>query len=179
MGMSVFRGTLFVVALLAAALSAGFFYTFSILVMPALATADAGTAIQAMQKINLSVRTALFAFAFFGAPALPLLAALAAGLAGHRSAAGLALASGLLQIGAVFAVTLLVNVPLNEALAPVAASSPMAAATWASYDARWTPWNHVRAVGAAASFLCLLAAFAADIVAARRGRSPSTRPTRA
>jgi uncharacterized membrane protein len=168
--MSFVRTALFALALLAGALSTGFFYTFSILVMPALATADAGTAIVAMQKINLSVRTALFAFAFFGAPALALLAA-AAGLAGHRRAAWLALVAGLLQVGAVFAVTMLVNVPLNEALAPVAASGPAAAATWASYDAQWTPWNHVRAVGAAASFLLLLAAFASDVVAARRGRS--------
>ena len=167
--MSVVRVVLFVLALLAGALSAGFFYTFSILIMPALATADAGTAILAMQKINLSVRTALFAFAFFGAPALALLTAAAAGLAGHRLAAWLALASGLLQVGAVFAVTMLVNVPLNEALAPVAVSGPAAAATWGAHDARWTPWNHVRAVGAAVSFLILLAAFASD-AAARRER---------
>ena len=129
--MSVVRTALFALALLAGALSAGFFYTFSILVMPALGTADAGTAIVAMQKINQSVRTPLFAFAFFGAPALALLVAAAAGLAGHRRAAWLALVSGLLQVGAVFAVTMLVNVPLNEALAPVAASAPTAAATWA------------------------------------------------
>lgn len=174
--MSVVRAALFALALLAGALSAGFFYTFSILVMPALATADAGTAILAMQKINLSVRTPLFAFAFFGAPALALLAAMFAGLAGHRRAAWLAFVSGLLQIGAVFAVTMLVNVPLNDALAPVAASSPTATATWAGYDARWTPWNHVRAVGAAVSFLFLLAAFASDVVAARRGRSLAGHP---
>ncbi|HZX86985.1 MAG TPA: anthrone oxygenase family protein [Reyranella sp.] len=165
--MSVVRVALFVLALLAGALSAGFFYTFSILIMPALATADAGTAILAMQKINLSVRTPLFAFAFFGAPALALLTAAAAGAAGHRRAAWLALASGLLQAGAVFAVTMVVNVPLNEALALVAASGPTAATTWAGYDARWTPWNHVRALGAAASFLFLLAAFASDVVAAQ------------
>lgn len=174
--MSFVRTVLFALALLAAALSAGFFYTFSILVMPALATADAATAIVAMQKINLSVRTALFAFAFFGAPALALLAAAAAGLAGHRRAAWLALLGGLLQVGAVFAVTMLVNVPLNEALAPVAASGPAAAATWASYDVQWTPWNHVRAVGAAVSFLLLLAAFASDVVAVRRGRSIAGHP---
>ena len=161
--MSMVRVALFVLALLAGALIAGFFYTFSILIMPALATADAGTAIVAMQKINLSVRTPLFAFAFFGAPALALLVAMFAGLAGHRSAAWLA-------------VTMLVNVPLNEALAPVAASGPTAAATWAGYDARWTPWNHVRAVGAAVSFLFLLAAFASDVVAARRGRSLAGQP---
>jgi uncharacterized membrane protein len=168
--MSVVRVVLFVLALLAGALSAGFFYTFSILIMPALATADASTAILAMQKINLSVRTVLFAFAFFGAPALALLAAVAAGLAGHRRAAWLALVAGLLQLGAVFAVTMLVNVPLNEGLAPIAASGPAATATWAAYDARWTPWNHVRAVGAAGSFLFLLAAFASDVGAGRARR---------
>ena len=174
--MSVVRTALFALALLAGALSTGFFYTFSILVMPALGTADAGTAIVAMQKINLSVRTPLFAFAFFGAPPLALLVAMFAGLAGHRRAAWLAFVSGLLQSGAVFAVTMLVNVPLNEALAPVAASGPTAAATWAGYDVRWTPWNHVRAVGAAVSFLFLLAAFASDVVAGKRGRSLAGHP---
>jgi uncharacterized membrane protein len=66
--MSVVCTALLALALLAGALSARFFYTFSILVMPALASAGAGTAIVAMQKINLSIRTVLFAFAFSALP---------------------------------------------------------------------------------------------------------------
>jgi uncharacterized membrane protein len=68
---------LFLVGLLACALSAGFFYTYSISVMPGLAAADPLSAIRAMQGINAVIRTPVFAFAFFGALLFPVAAALA------------------------------------------------------------------------------------------------------
>jgi uncharacterized membrane protein len=46
----------------------------------------------------------------------------------------------------VFAVTFLVNVPLNEALASANPTSDTAASIWASYYDSWTVWNHVRAI---------------------------------
>jgi hypothetical protein len=56
---------LFLVGLLAGALSAGFFYTYSISVMPGLAAADPLSGIRAMQGINAVIRTPVLAFAFF------------------------------------------------------------------------------------------------------------------
>ena len=173
--MAVFlRRTLFVLALLAAALSAGFFYTYSISVMPGLTATEPASSIRVMQSINAGVRTPLFAFAFFGALVLPLLAAFAARSAGHRGAARLAFAAAIIHAAAVVVVTLQINVPLNESLVLVIPTpGAEAAKVWSDYDGPWTRWNHVRALGGVVSFLCLLAAFAADLTAV--GRRPGLR----
>jgi uncharacterized membrane protein len=138
--------------LLASALSAGFFYTYSVSVMPGLAAADAVSAIRAMQGINAVIRTPLFAFTFFGALVLPLAAAGIAWLRQEQRVAILALGSALAYGAGVFIVTFLVNVPMNEALAGATPTSATAASTWSSYSDRWTAWNHVRAVAAVLAF---------------------------
>ena len=52
----------------------------------------------------------------------------------------------------VFAVTFLVNVPLNEGLAAASATNDTAATTWDDYATQWTAWNHVRAVSSSLAF---------------------------
>jgi uncharacterized membrane protein len=86
------RHGLILAGLLASALSAGFFYTYSISVMPGLAAADPSSAIRAMQGINAVIRTPVFAFAFFGALVFPLAVSLAAWIGRERQVAALALA---------------------------------------------------------------------------------------
>ena len=147
-----------VLGLLASALSAGFFYTYSISVMPGLAAADPLSAIRAMQGINSVIRTAVFAFAFFGALVLPVGFGVAAWFTDRRNAAALAFGGAAIYAGGVFAVTFLVNVPLNDGLARVQATTSDAAEIWAAYAEPWTAWNHVRAVTAAAAFACMSAA---------------------
>lgn len=145
---------LLALALLASALGAGFFYTYSISVMPGLAAADPAAAIRAMQGINATIRTAVFAFAFFGALALPLAAAAAGLAAGHRDVALLALAAAAIDGLGVVGTTFLVNVPMNEALAAVVPGAD-AAAVWAAYAGPWTAWNHVRTLAALAALGCV------------------------
>jgi uncharacterized membrane protein len=53
-----------------------------------------------------------------------------------------------------FLVTILGNVPLNDALAKLAAADPMSEDVWRRYLVQWTRWNHVRTV---ASFTAALA----------------------
>jgi uncharacterized membrane protein len=51
-------------------------------------------------------------------------------------------------------VTIVFNIPKNEALASLAPADP-GASLWAGYVASWTSWNHIRtaaALTAAASF---------------------------
>jgi uncharacterized membrane protein len=55
---------------------------------------------------------------------------------------------------------MLLNVPLNDALAKASPDSPEGAEFWAKYLDTWTMWNTVRTI-------CSLAASAAFIVAAR------------
>ena len=152
--------TALLLGLLASALAAGFFYAYSISVMPGLAAAgNPPAAVQAMQGINAVIRTPVFAFAFFGALLFPLLVAASAVVAHRRTVAALALAGGLVYGLGVFAVTLAVNVPLNDALAVASPTTAEdAAEIWRAYAELWTKWNHVRTLASALSFALLSAA---------------------
>jgi len=81
-------------ALLASALMAGFFYAHSFSVMPGLAASDPLAPAHALGGIKAVIRTTVFAFGFFGALAFPVGAAL---LARRRPVAVLALASALVR----------------------------------------------------------------------------------
>jgi uncharacterized membrane protein len=48
-------------------------------------------------------------------------------------------------------VTILFNVPRNDALAVVDPTSTEGASLWISYVSSWTAWNHVRVVAALAA----------------------------
>jgi uncharacterized membrane protein len=145
-------------ALLASALMAGFFYAYSVSVMPGLAASEPLAAVQAMRGINAVIRTPVFAAAFFGALALPLLAAVLALAAGRRDAAALALAGALAYGLGVVAVTFAVNVPLNDALAAAPVSAEGAPALWQGYAGPWTAWNHLRTLASMLAFACVAAA---------------------
>ncbi|WP_162917461.1 anthrone oxygenase family protein [Dongia deserti] len=165
-------------ALLASALIAGFFYTYSISVMPGLAVTEPRAAMLAMQGINATIRTPVFAFAFFGAFGFTTIAALLArrwAIAAPLAAAGLIYAAGSL------ALTFIVHVPMNEALALVPADADDAVAVWRAYAERWTLWNHARTAASILAFACVAlaaigewrgqAAMAASF--GRSGRAPA------
>lgn len=144
-------------------LMAGFFYAFSICVMDALARRPPAQAMAAMQAINAVVLNRRlpqvpFLPVFVGAAPLSLLtAALAFAAAPLRVALWLAAAS-LLYCAGTFAVTVIRNVPMNEALARTDPQAAGAEAAWRDYLARWTRWNHVRSLAALASLACALMA---------------------
>ncbi|WP_431282910.1 DUF1772 domain-containing protein [Humitalea sp. 24SJ18S-53] len=146
------RTALLWLSLLATGWVAGFFYAYSFSVMPGLDATEPANAIRAMQGINACVRTPVFAFAFFGSLVLPLLAAVAGR---WQPRAGLALAAALIYGAGAFAVTFIVNVPMNEALAIVDPDTAGAAATWQGYTVPWTLWNHLRTGASTLAFLVL------------------------
>lgn len=128
----------------------GFFYAWVCSTMWGLDAAPPAVAIQAMQAMNASVRNAVFAPAFFGTPiALLVAAGLAFALSLRKSGAAFALGAVVYGLG-VFAVTMTVNVPMNQALAAVdvAASADKARAIWQDYSGPWQAWNAGRAVAA-------------------------------
>lgn len=136
------------IALLAAGAIFGFFYAWVCSTMWGLDAADPRVAIPAMQAMNASVRNAVFLPAFFLTPVLLALAALLMGRSGRRTSAGLLTAAGVLYLIGGLVLTLLVNVPMNEALAAVRvpASEAEAQMVWAGYSGRWQVWNTVRTV---------------------------------
>jgi uncharacterized membrane protein len=58
---------------------------------------------------------------------------------------------GVLYLVGTLLVTIVFNVPRNEALAAVTPADPDAARLWAGYVASWTAWNHVRTAAALAA----------------------------
>jgi uncharacterized membrane protein len=140
---------------LGAGLVAGIFFAFSSFVMRALARITPAQGIVAMQSINVAVINPVFMIAFLGTGAA-CAALIAVSLWSWRGAASeLAIAGGLLYLVGTLGVTMVCNVPRNNALAAVEATSAEAARLWPDYVTGWTAWNHVRTAAALAAAAAL------------------------
>lgn len=135
------------VAILGTALVAGAFFAFSNFVMRALATLPKEQGAAAMRGINVTVLNPLFLTLFVGTAILCLVLGIVALPRLSEPSARFLFAGSLLYVVGTFAVTMALNVPLNEALAADAG-------IWDRYVKDWTLWNHVRT---AAAFLAALA----------------------
>ena len=143
------------VAALGCGLVAGAFFAFSTFVMKALSRLPAREGIAAMQSINVVVLNPWFMTALFGTAAACVVALIFSLLRWNEARAVFLLAGAVLYLVGTVLVTIVFNVPRNEALAGIAPTDPNGATLWAAYVAGWTTWNHVRtaaALAAAASF---------------------------
>lgn len=147
-----------VLACTSTALMAGFYGTFSTLVMPALRRADATQGMHAMQLMNKAAP----------APWLAVGLLLAGGTTLAATADALARREGVLPTVAgtsaywlTVIVTIAYNVPHNDRLA----SLPAGHDYWATYLREWVPANHVRT----AACLVATALLAAAVMSARDG----------
>lgn len=151
------------VLVLGSALVAGVFFAFSSFVMDALARLPAARGIAAMQSINVAVLGSGFLAALLGTAAFGSVVA-AIAMASQRTPASALLVTGaLLHVLGVVIVTMLANVPRNEALALLDPDASGAAAEWARYVVEWTRWNHVRTLASLAG----TASFALALVVRR------------
>lgn len=128
------------VTALGALVAGGALFAFSSFVMPALRSVDAHTAITSMQAINVEAPRSALMLPLVGSA----LTAIAAGIWASISRPDgwvLAVVGCVGGVLASFAVTASYHVPRNDAFASVSATD---AAAWASYEAGWTMWNHVR-----------------------------------
>jgi uncharacterized membrane protein len=138
---------------LGCALMGGVYFAFSAFIMKSLEKAG-HAGITAMNSINAVILKSLFMPVFFGTTlgcgALVILGMLR--LDDARSP--WLIAGGAVYIAGMFLVTLMFNVPLNNALAAIGPESRTGNAIWKDYRGRWTRWNHLRTVS------CMLAAAA-------------------
>lgn len=147
------RPPVLVVATIGSGLVAGAFAVFSLMVLPALTALPGAAGATAMQSVNRAAIRPGFMTLLFGT-ALVCLVLGGAELAGTRRPA--VLTGAALYLFGVVGVTVLANVPLNDALAQLDAAAPGAAETWRENAARWSRWNTVRALaatGAATAFV--------------------------
>ena len=141
-------------AVIAMGLLAGLVYDWSIGVMPALASADDRTLVDAMQR---TVDNPAFPLTFLAAGVLATIALVQARRSGaHESARWIG--AGLALYAVAVLVTLAVHVPLNEELknAGDPAHIQDLAAVRDDFTNPWVAWNVVRALASVAAFGCLV-----------------------
>jgi uncharacterized membrane protein len=144
-----------VLAAVGAGLMAGLLFAFSNFIMKALMRLPPEQGMAAMQHINITILNPVFVLLFFGT------AVLCSGLAGYsllqwKSACSpWLLAGSALYLAGPIGVTLMFNVPLNNALAGAKAIASVAAGAWPAYTKSWLFWNHIRTLASVASALSL------------------------
>ncbi|WP_428429694.1 DUF1772 domain-containing protein [Pararhizobium sp.] len=148
-------------AVIGAGLNAGLFFIFSVCIMAALARLPAEQGIAAMQAINVVILNPWFLLAFMGTAALSLVL-VAGGFIHGGPARFYLIAGGLLFLGGVILVTMIVNVPMNNALEALQPGSEEATRLWTSTTlVDWVWWNHVRTLSSIGALGCFVMAFRA------------------
>jgi uncharacterized membrane protein len=154
--LKMFQGVTLVMATMTVGLIAGLFAAFSYSVMPGLAGAHDRTFIDVMQRINVAILNGWFGFCFFGGIVFTAVAAVLHFGGGGR--AGLPwIIGGFVLYGAALAITMTVNVPLNNALEAAGDPDRIAdlAAVRKRFEDTWVRWNTARAMVSIAGFGCL------------------------
>jgi uncharacterized membrane protein len=152
---------LFVLTLLSAlgcGLIGGVFFAFSTFVMRALAALPPAQGIAAMKSVNIAVLNPMFLSVFLGTAVSCVFLAVSSLLTWQKPGAALLLAGSALYLLGTFVVTMVCNVPRNDALATLDPASAESARFWAEYVAGWTLWNHVRTIAAIAAATLLVIA---------------------
>ncbi|MEU6662794.1 anthrone oxygenase family protein [Streptomyces sp. NPDC046821] len=148
-----------VLGALACAVTAGVFVAFSAFVMKGLAALPPERGISAMQAINIAAVTPAFMLVFMGSAVLcAVLAVVTFVLWPEQGTVELLVGSALQLVGS-FGVTVVANVPRNEALAKIDPAAPESAEVWRRYVSEWLVWNHIRggaSLAAAAAFILAL-----------------------
>jgi uncharacterized membrane protein len=144
----------------------GVFFAFSAFVMKALARLSPAHGIAAMQSFNIVVINPLFFAVFFGTAAGCVFLAISSLARWQRPGAVYLLIGSLLYLVGTILVTMLFNVPRNNALAAVDPTSSDGARLWIDYVVSWTAWNHVRTIAALAAAALLTIALCRQLTLA-------------
>jgi uncharacterized membrane protein len=131
-----------IIAIIGSGLTAGIFFAFSTFVMAALGRLQAEQGIAAMQSINITVINPWFFTVFFGTPAISAIPL----FRWSEPGSALILVASVVLIAGSLLVTMVFNVPLNNALARVTLTNSEGASLWTRYLSEWTQWNHVRTI---------------------------------
>ncbi|WP_342587446.1 DUF1772 domain-containing protein [Manganibacter manganicus] len=137
--------TITLLALLGSGMMAGLFFAYSNSVMPALARMPGPQGMTAMNHVNVIIQNPLFLSIFMGTAVIMFMLIVAA-LLGWISRPAWILTGAVLYLVGNIAVTVSINVPMNDALAAANPAGADGAALWAAFLDRWVFWNHVRAL---------------------------------
>lgn len=148
---------------------AGLFFAYACSVMPGLARSSDRTLVETMQNINRAIINPVFLLPFVGTIVLIALAAVLAWRAGDGTALPWIVAALVVYVVA-FLVTMVVNVPLNDALDGAGDPDRITdlAAVRERFEDRWVTWNVLRSVAHTIAFGLL--AWALVVSGADRGQ---------
>lgn len=133
-----------VVGVLGTALNAGIFYAFSSFVMPGFGRLSAERGVAAMQSVNITAVRAPFMAVLLGTALVGVvLIVCALSSIGSRHCLFL-LVGAVLYLVSPIVLTIVLHVPLNDALAMLDPTAEGAAEQWADYQSSWNAWNHLR-----------------------------------
>lgn len=141
-------------------LIAGTFFIFSVAIMAALRRLPANEGAAAMQSINVVIQNPVFLGVFFGTAIVSLALGVLTFL-NWDAGDGILLAGALFYFIGSFAVTIVFNVPLNNALDAAEPTSLGGQEIWAHYLTVWTRWNHLRTLCSLASVVLFILAMVA------------------
>jgi uncharacterized membrane protein len=111
-----------------------------------------------MRAINVAAVAPPFMVVFLGSAVLcAVIAVVTFVLWPDEGTVELLVGSALYLFGS-FGVTMVANVPRNDALARLEPGTSEAAAYWPAYVREWTVWNHVRTVSSAGAALAYVLA---------------------
>jgi uncharacterized membrane protein len=142
-------------------LLAGLYFAFSTFIMTALGRIGQAPGVSAMNAINETIVRSPFLPVFLGTTLASLALAVLALFRWSEPGSAAMLVGGIIYVVGMFVCTMVLNVPLNNALAAVDPAGAEAAPVWARYLKEWTFWNHVRTVASTAACPLFIAAIAA------------------
>ncbi|MDQ2652643.1 MAG: DUF1772 domain-containing protein [Chloroflexota bacterium] len=137
---------------------AGVFFAFSGFVMPALARLPVPQGVAAMQAVNVTAVKPPLMIALFGTAVVCLMIAAEAVRGWGTPGAAPRLLAAFLYLLGVVGVTMVCNVPRNNALDVLDPQSTQAASYWPIFFREWVTWNSVRTVASGLAAVALLAA---------------------
>lgn len=145
-------------SVVACGLLAGLYFAFSAFAMTAFARIEVSAGVAAMNSINHVIQRSLFMPLFVGSSLSSLALAIIGALhLGERGACA-ALAGGAIYFIGMFVVTMVFNVPRNNALDASDPASAEGRALWARYVKEWTGWNHVRTLASTTALILFVIA---------------------
>lgn len=151
----------FVLTLLAAlgsGLIAGVFFVFSVAVMRALERIPPGVGMWAMQAINIYILNWMFLGVFLGTGVVCAALAILGVVQWQPPRSVWLIGGGLLYIVGSIGITVIFNVPMNNALMLADPFTPEGQKLWSDYLTNWTLWNHVRTAASLAASASLIVA---------------------
>jgi len=148
---------LIILSTLLTGLSAGFFITWSVSVLPGLSNLSDEAFIRSMQSINRYIQNPVFFIIFIGPMVLLSVVCYQFYQLGHLGTFKWILIALILYVIGVFGVTVIGNVPLNNKLDKVGmdVSSTELTAERVAFEQPWNKYHYIRTVMAILAFACI------------------------